>query len=196
MIGITLSPEQIRRAPVEVRRWLQSEIATSIGVDLEPAPAGGLSHLAICSLEEAAAIYNEIRGALPVVNSFFEFGRGGEFVAPEGLVAHRLSDMVRHARLQTMEQLFVVLQTINEAARKLSGEHDLSLYLIDPRGYCFVPAETQKSIAALWEQLVAQSDMSGSQGQLNGDQPREATAFPSLHGEVPSGAAHMGGFSS
>ena len=31
--------------------------------------------------------------------------------------------------------------------------------------------------------------------KLNGDQPRDATAFPSLHGELPSGAAHMGGFS-
>jgi hypothetical protein len=195
MVGITLSPEQIRRAPADVRRWLQSEISASLGADLEPAPAGELSHLATCSLEEAAAIFNEIQGALPVVNSFFELGRGGEFVTPDGLVAHRLVDMLRHTRLQTLQQLLVVLQTINQAARKLSGDADLSLYLIDQRGYCFVPADTQKSIAALWEQLVSRPDVSGSQGKLNGSQPRDPATFPSLHGELPPNAAHMGGFS-
>jgi hypothetical protein len=196
MVGITLSPEQIRRAPVEVRRWLQSEVAASLSGDAEPAPAGALAHLATCSPEEAAAIYNDIRGALPVVNLFFELGRGGEFVTPEGLVAHRLADMLRHTRLLTLEQLFVVLQTINQAARRLSADPDLSLYLIDQRGYCFVPADTQKSIAALWEQLISRSDISGSQEKSNSDQPRGEAAFPSLHGELPSNAAHLSAFSS
>lgn len=193
MVGITLSPEQIRGAPVEVRRWLQSQIAAALGADLEPTPAGEPSHLTTCSLDETAAIYNEIRGALPVVNLFFELGRGGEFVTPDRLVAHRLVDMLRHARLQTMEQLFVVLQTINQAARKLSGDPDLSLYLIDQRGYCFVPADTQKSIAALWEQLVSTSDMKRLQSSENENERGGAAVFPSLHSTLPPDAAHMAG---
>jgi hypothetical protein len=31
MLGITLMPEQIRTAPVEVRRWIEQEIANPSG---------------------------------------------------------------------------------------------------------------------------------------------------------------------
>lgn len=58
MVGITLSPEQIRSAPPEVRRWLEHELAVSFGlhgreVDAEPASA---EHLMVFSPEEAAAV--------------------------------------------------------------------------------------------------------------------------------------------
>jgi|SRR5579883_491838 hypothetical protein len=193
MVGITLSPEQIRRAPAEVRRWLQGEIAASLGVDLEPTAGSELSNLATCSMEEAGAIYDRIRVAPRTANVFFELGRGGEFVTPEGLVAHRLVDMMRHAGLQTMEQLFAALQTINQAARELSGDPDVSLSVIDRRGYGYVPVDTQRSIAALWEQLVSRPDGSRA-ASASTDDERRAAAFPSLHGALPPEAAHMAGF--
>ena len=31
MVGLTLTPEQIRKAPPEVRRWLEREVATTLG---------------------------------------------------------------------------------------------------------------------------------------------------------------------
>jgi len=193
MVGITLSPEQIRRAPLEVRRWLQGEIATSLDPELEAAPAAELSHLATCSLEEAEAIYNEIGGALPVVNLFFELGRGGDFVTSNRLVAHRLIDMLRHSRLQTLQQLSVALQTINQAARKLSGDPALLLYLIDQRGYCLVPVDTQRSVAALWEQLVATPDLKAAPSSEHRNDQGGAVVFPTLHGALTPNAAHLAG---
>jgi hypothetical protein len=192
MVGITLSPEQIRRAPPEVRRWLQDEIAASLGVGTEPAPASELAHLATCSVEDAAAIYERIRGALPLANVFFELGRGGEFVTPEGLIAHRLADMLRHSRLQTMEQLSACLQLINRAAGELSGDPEISIYAIDPRGYCLTLVDTQRSIAALWEQLMSQPDLTTAEAaQEAGKDPRKAK-FPSLRAILPAEAVHMG----
>ncbi|MFZ2156148.1 MAG: hypothetical protein WAV72_08525 [Bradyrhizobium sp.] len=32
MVGITLSSEQIRTAPAEVRRWIEREVMTSLGL--------------------------------------------------------------------------------------------------------------------------------------------------------------------
>jgi len=40
MIGITLSSEQIRTAPAEVRRWIEREVMTSLGQQTLPANAG------------------------------------------------------------------------------------------------------------------------------------------------------------
>ncbi len=37
MIGITLSSEQIRTAPAEVRRWIEREVMTSLGLQTAPA---------------------------------------------------------------------------------------------------------------------------------------------------------------
>lgn len=35
MVGITLTPEQIKGAPVEVRRWMEREVAASLGLQPE-----------------------------------------------------------------------------------------------------------------------------------------------------------------
>jgi hypothetical protein len=149
MAAITLSPEQIRRAPAEVRRWLRG-IATSLDVDLDAVASSGQQNLSACSTEEAGAIYEKIRGIFQAVNVFFELGRDGELVINEGLVAHRLVDMLQYTRLQTIQQLSACLQIINQAARELSNDPEISLYVIDQRDYCFVLADTQRSIAAVW----------------------------------------------
>jgi hypothetical protein len=154
MFGITLGPDQVRRAPLEVRRWLRAEIAASLGFDSEPVAPNGGAYLSACTPETAAEIFRLIQPSLPVVNVFFEFGRDGDFVSAEGLVAHRLNDMLRHARLQTMEQLSACLRTIDQAAREASGDAGIRLYWIDSRGYCLVPSTTQRSVAILWSRLM------------------------------------------
>ena len=35
MIGITLTSEQIRTAPAEVRRWIERQVATSLGLHIQ-----------------------------------------------------------------------------------------------------------------------------------------------------------------
>jgi len=76
MVGITLSPEQIRAAPPDVRRWLEHEISTALGFGLNAAaPAAPRQHLISCGLEEARVLLSSIAGMLPVVAVFFELGR-------------------------------------------------------------------------------------------------------------------------
>ena len=79
MIGITLTSEQIRSAPAEVRRWIEREVMTSLGQQPQAADGGKPhgEHLAVCSAEQAQAVLVQIQSVLPVVNVFFELGRQG-----------------------------------------------------------------------------------------------------------------------
>jgi len=99
MIGITLSSEQIRTAPAEVRRWIEAEVSASLGL---PAPAVAKKpqqgQLAACSAEEVAAILAQVQGVLPVVNVLFEFGRRGAVIGPSRVEAFRLLDIAQHTR--------------------------------------------------------------------------------------------------
>lgn len=110
MVGITLSPEQIRHAPPEVRRWLQQQIAGTLGL-YPPGPVlqAPSPHLIGCSIEEARAVLGLIQGILPAVSAFFELGREPVAGSAQGLRALRLDDMARHLRLQTPEQVAACL---------------------------------------------------------------------------------------
>jgi hypothetical protein len=66
MIGITLTSEQIRNAPADVRRWVEREVMMSLGQQVAPengSKARG-EHLAICTEEEITAILAQIQGVL------------------------------------------------------------------------------------------------------------------------------------
>ncbi len=172
MVGVTLSPEQIRNAPPEVRRWLEHELLASFGLQ-QPATEPGAPQLASCSEEEAAAILSLIQGMLPVVNVFFELGREGTGVGGEGLMAFRLSDILRHTRLQTLEQVIACLDTISEAARRVRGDvNAVVLYGLDSHGHCFISAQTQRSILHVWQQIIAARNLDASKM----DSPRVETS--------------------
>lgn len=192
MIGITLSPEQIRAAPPEVQRWLRREIAVAFEFPLEAEAAKPASeHLVICSPEEVAAIYGAIRGVLPVVNVFFELGREGDSVGARGVEAYRLDDIARHARLQSLAQLDECLRLIDEAVRAIRKDPGATLYVIDPRGYCLIASATRANILALWRQLVVEH---GAQARAAGgaQAPAAPAAFPEVSATIPAGGAHMG----
>jgi len=156
MVGITLTPEQVRSAPPDVRRWLEQELATSLG--LRPRQPEREEprheHLVACSVEEVTAILRVIQEMLPVVNVFFELGRHGANFADEGLAAFRLVDILHHTRLQNIDQVMGCLRLINAATQQIRGDTSASLYAIDKDGDCFVAAQTQQSILRLWLQVV------------------------------------------
>ncbi len=196
MIGITLSPEQIRNAPPEVRRWLQREIAGSF--ESQPEREGAkpdAEHLVICGPEEVAAIYAAI-GAMPaVVNVFFELGREGESLGPGGVEAYRLVDLLHHARLQSVEQLDACLQIIDETVRAIRNDPGATLYVLDPRGYCLIATATRTNILALWRQLVVGQGGPSVRAAGGAEVPaaRSASpAFPEVSATMPAGSAHMG----
>ena len=64
MMALTLTAEQIRTAPPEIRKWLRSIIETefklSRGAEAEPQPRETV--LAACNLDEAKAIFALVRG--------------------------------------------------------------------------------------------------------------------------------------
>ena len=160
MVGITLSPEQIRAAPAEVRRWLEHELAVSLGLNPPAMPITQPSspHLAACTPEEAAQVLSLIQGMLPVVHVFFELGREG--AAPgEGIEAFQLADIMRHTRLEVLDQVLACLEILDQAVQRVRNDPGATFHAVDQRGYCLVAAQTQRSIRAIWQQLVAEREL-------------------------------------
>jgi hypothetical protein len=194
MVGITLSPEQIRSAPPEVRQWLEHEIARSLGLRPASDAVASPTHLAALSPREAVALYGSIRGMVPVVNVFFELGREGTSVGQEGIEAFRLADMLRHTHLPGMEQLAACLQVIDQSFRRIRDDEDAALFILDPRGYCIVAAATQQSVLAVWRQeIAAQQLVADAEAPAVPDTaPAEASAPFSMSGTVPPTSVHLG----
>jgi len=179
MIGITLSSEQIRRAPAEVRRWIENEIATSLGFQVQgTGSAGQAAQLVACSYDELARVLSLIQGVFPVLNVFFELGRKGIGFAEGRLEAHRLSDIQHHTRLQSPERVVSCLNVINEALQRVRGSSGASFYGTDG-DYCFVAAETQQNIRRLWLELIADREAVSAPAESFGNEPV-------LEGSVPA----------
>jgi hypothetical protein len=195
MVGITLSPEQIRKAPQDVRRWLEQEVARTLGFETERlAPAGAEQHLVACTPAEAVAVYAAIRTMLPVTNVFFELGRQGESVGRDGIEAYRLVDLMRHARLPSLDHLATCLEVIGEAFRQVRHEAGATLCAIDPRGYCFVASRTQESILGVWERVVAGPELQPSSPARAERSPApDPYPFSEMSETLPNAAAHFDG---
>lgn len=197
MVGITLSPEQIRTAPPEVRQWLEHEIAASLGLRAGSGVAvANPPHLVACTPQEAMTVYAAIRGMLPVVNVFFELGREGESIGQEGVEAFRLVDMQRHARLPGMQQVSACLEVIDQAFRQIRNDAGATLYAIDPKGYCVIATETQYAITAVWNEVVSsqQLPMAGNPSGNEAAVSRPAPfPFVETSGTVPPTSIHLDG---
>jgi hypothetical protein len=117
MIGITLTTDQIRNAPAQVRQWIEHEVIASLGLAADaPAPAEHPheAHLVACTTEDAAAVLAQIRGMMPAFNVFFEFARPGISFGQPPVMAFRLIDILYHTRLQDIGQVIECLEAINE----------------------------------------------------------------------------------
>jgi hypothetical protein len=168
MVGITLSAEQIRNAPREVRQWLEQEILSTFGWQ-SPVARPDTHQLARCSVDDAASILSLIGNMIPVTNVFFELGHEGAGQDLQGLVAYRLTDLQRHARLKAVEQVEACLGIISDALRRVRQDADVAFYRLDDRGHCFITDETRKSISTIWHELVASRH--ASEGETPSDKP-------------------------
>ena len=161
MIGITLSPEQVRAAPPEVRRWLEHEVAGMFGLAAEhPAPEEVATRLIGCNPDEATGMLELVQGMLPVVNVFFELGREPASAPVHGLRAFRLADVMRQARLSTPDQVIECLDVLTTALRRVRGDTEALFYLLDDRGRCLVAEPTMRSVLHVWQGIVAQRALS------------------------------------
>jgi hypothetical protein len=180
MVGITLSSEQIRNAPREVRAWLEQEVLASFGWQ-RPAAKPSAAAPTACSVDEASRILASIRDMIPVVNVFFELGHAGAGETVEGLAAFRIADICRHARLRDPQQVEACLQIINDALCRVRDDAGAVFYSLDDRGYCFIAEQTQRSIATLWTELAASRDP-GDAGWVSGKPAVTFMPFGQGHG--------------
>jgi|EndMetStandDraft_5_1072996.scaffolds.fasta_scaffold179767_2 hypothetical protein len=159
MVGITLSAEQIRSAPPEVRRWLEQQLALTLGLNALQPPQAQASrpHLVALNVEQTLQVFSLIQGMLPVSNVFFELGREGASVAVRGIEAYALIDILRHTRLQRLDQVVACLDAINDAVKRVLGDANAAFYGLDDRGYCFIAEQTQRSILRLWKHVTGES---------------------------------------
>jgi len=158
MIGITLTTDQIRKAPAQVRQWIEHEVIASLGLAAD-APAAAehpqAAHLVGCTTEDAAAVLAQIKGLMPAFNVFFEFARPGVSFGQPAVMTFRLIDILYHTRLQNIEQVIECLEAINEAFARVRGDASAKFCGFDNQGHCLIAPETQKSVAALWQSILA-----------------------------------------
>ena len=164
MIGITLTAEQIRNAPAPVRQWIEQEVIASLGL-APKAPAAAppqAAHLVACSAEDAAGVLERIQSVLPAVNVFFEFGRPGIAIGQPPVMTFRLIDILHHTRLQNVGQVMACLDMINQALTQAKGDPSARFCGFDNEGHCFIAPQTQASIAALWQTMIASHEAAGA----------------------------------
>ena len=171
MIGITLTTDQIRNAPAEVRRWIEHEVIASLGLAAD-APAAAehpqAAHLHACTAEDAAAVLADIKGLMPAFNVFFEFARPGISYGQPPVMAFRLIDILYHTRLQDIGQVIECLEAINEALARVRKDASAKFCGFDNQGHCLIRPETQQSVAALWQSiLAAQPQGRGDKGAMS-----------------------------
>jgi hypothetical protein len=177
MTGITLSSEQIRRAPPEVRRWIEHEVATSLGFQVRATDSQRpFPQLAGCGHDELVAMLSGIQGVFPAVNVFFELGRKGISVAQDRVQAYRLSDIQHHTRLQNPEQVISCLSLIDESLHRVRSPAGASFYHVEGE-YCFVSTETQQNIRRLWFELLGRGESTTAPAEStssDGAEPEES----------------------
>lgn len=171
MIGITLTTDQIRNAPPQVRQWIEHEVIAALGLAADaPQPAAApaqSAHLIGCNPEEAAAVLSHIQGLVPAFNVFFEFARPGVSFGQPPVMAFRLIDILYHTRLQSIDQVVECLEAINEALARVRHDPTAQFCGFDNQGHCLILPETQRSVAALWQNVLASHQMPGRGGAAN-----------------------------
>ncbi|HEY1936048.1 MAG TPA: hypothetical protein VGG99_28925 [Acetobacteraceae bacterium] len=163
MVGITLTAEQIRSAPPEVRHWIESQVAAMFAPPATEEAHAAPPHLAQCTAGEAQAILEQIEDLLPVVSVFFELGRESASVPVQGMRAFRLNEIARHTRLETTQQVLEALELINDALRRVRRDSEAMLCGFDREGRCYVSEATSRAVLTLWRGIVAQHALAAGQ---------------------------------
>jgi hypothetical protein len=157
MAGVTLSVEEIRAAPPEVRRWIEQEIVRALGMHPLPEHAApATTPLIGCNVEEARDMLSLVQGVLPAVSVFFELGREAAGVPVHGMRAFAIADIQRHSRLHAPAQVIECLDVLTDALRRVRGDAEAAFYVLDNLGRVLVGEATMHSILRLWHEIVAE----------------------------------------
>lgn len=119
MTSFTFSVEQVRSAPPEVRRWFEREITATLAALSKSEHDASQVHaaaLAACIPEEAAQIFEVIKGNLLLSQVLFELARetpNSQSAAP--LYPISIADILRHTRLGDGDRFVDCFTAINHA---------------------------------------------------------------------------------
>ncbi|HUB16920.1 MAG TPA: hypothetical protein VMB34_33605 [Acetobacteraceae bacterium] len=159
MLGISLTAEQIRAAPPEVRHWLEQQVAGLFSPVAEEVAQAAPRHLALLNPGDAQAVLEQIEDILPVVSVFFELGRENASVPVQGVRVFRLAEILRHTRLESVAQVIDCLEVINDALRHVRKDPEALFCAVDRDGRCFVAEPTSRAVLSLWQGIVASRDL-------------------------------------
>ena len=167
MTSFTLSVEQVRSAPPEVRRWIEREVTAALAAvnrsEHDPSQVHAAA-LAACTPQEASQLFEMIKGNFLLSQVFFELARdmsNSHGSAP----LHPLSvaDILRHTRLSDGDRLVDCFTAINQAFQTIRNDPEATLFGFDEQGHVFIHQATHRSIRQLWEQLfVAHAPMASA----------------------------------
>ena len=158
MTGFALTAEELKAAPVEVRRWLMARIEgelSALGAAAPTSPPTPASALAACTLEEAAGILDLLKGDFAATHVLLELGRDapGSSNAASPFHAVNSGTLIRNTRLDD-HQLVSCLQTINRAFQAVRGDAEAMLFGFDQANHVYIHEATQRSVQALWRELT------------------------------------------
>jgi hypothetical protein len=186
VIIFSFSLDQVKSAPPEVRRWMERETAAALAALHRPEPNPADPHaaaLAACTPEDAAEVYELIKGNFLLSQVFFELarealGRG----AGASLHALGLADMLWQTQLADGDRLVDCFSAINQAFRTVRNDPEASLFGFDQYGQVWIHQTTHDSIRELWEQLFHRQPPAAGEAAA-------ATTEPALRGFTPP---HLG----
>jgi hypothetical protein len=159
MMGFTFSLEQLRAAPPEVRRWLETEIGAALASLNRPEPSPPEPHrteLAACTPQEAARMFELIKDNFLLSQVFFELAREMPHPgAPAPFYALNIGEILRHTRLEDGDRLADCFAALDKIFQSMRNDGGTALFGFDQFGRVYIHETTHQSIHRVWQQLVA-----------------------------------------
>jgi hypothetical protein len=146
MTSFTFTPEQVRSAPLEVRRWIEHEVATTLAAlsksEHDPSEVHAAA-LAACMPQEAAEVFELIKGNFLLSQVYFELARETPS-SPGSPPLHALSiaEILRHTRLADGDRLVDCFTAINQAFQTIRNDPEATLFGFDQYGHVFIHQTT------------------------------------------------------
>ena len=155
MISFAFTADQIRSAPLEVRRWVEAEIVSALHAAASPRPEPAHSpELAACTPEEALALFELIRNDFATAQVFLEFGREPPLPdSPRPLHAFGIGEFKRKLRLSD-DRLADCFGTISQAFMRVRNDREAVLLGFDASNHVYMHEATHAGIRAVWEMLT------------------------------------------
>src|ERR1700758_5426707 len=166
MTSFTFSLEQLRAAPPEVRRWVEHEIGTALGMlgrlDRDRSQVHTAA-LAACTPEEALQMFESIKDNFLLSQVFFELAREAPAArAAPPLHALNIAEMLRHTRLSDGDRLADCFTAINQIFQTVRNDPEAALFGFDKYGHVYIHETPHHCIRRLWEQLFATDQQAAS----------------------------------